>query len=133
MTFLRHFARLLPMRSVSKFAVCFLAELHLNRLLRSGQVDLICPHGARLQSPWMIVHRRTDFRSFHPFHLSKEEKMNRFTTMVRHFVKNDEAATMVEYALMLSLIAVVCIAAVTLIGGNANNIFNTIAGALPGG
>ena len=59
--------------------------------------------------------------------------MNRFTTMVRHFVKNDEAATMVEYALMLSLIAVVCIAAVTLIGGNANNIFNTIAGALPGG
>jgi len=59
--------------------------------------------------------------------------MNRFTTMVRHFVKNDEAATMVEYALMLSLIAVVCIVAVTLIGTNANNIFNTIAGALPGG
>jgi pilus assembly protein Flp/PilA len=59
--------------------------------------------------------------------------MNRFTTLVRHFVKNDEAATMVEYALMLSLIAVVCIVAVTLIGTNANNIFNTIAGALPGG
>ena len=59
--------------------------------------------------------------------------MNRFTTLVRHFVKNDEAATMVEYALMLSLIAVICIAAVTLIGNNANNIFNTIAGALPGG
>ncbi len=59
--------------------------------------------------------------------------MNRFTTLVRHFVKNEEAATMVEYALMLSLIAVVCIVAVTLIGTNANNIFNTIAGALPGG
>jgi pilus assembly protein Flp/PilA len=58
--------------------------------------------------------------------------MNRFTTMARRFVKNDEAATMVEYALMLSLIAVVCIAAVTLIGGNANNIFAAIAGALPG-
>jgi pilus assembly protein Flp/PilA len=70
---------------------------------------------------------------FIPFHLSKEEKMNRFTTLVRHFVKNEEAATMVEYALMLSLIAVVCIVAVTLIGTNANNIFNTIAGALPGG
>jgi len=58
--------------------------------------------------------------------------MNRFTTLVRHFVKNDEAATMVEYALMLSLIAVVCIVAVTLIGTNANNIFNAIAAALPG-
>lgn len=59
--------------------------------------------------------------------------MTRLNTMVRRFVKDDEAATMVEYALMLSLIAVVCIVAVTLIGTNANNIFNTIAGALPGG
>jgi pilus assembly protein Flp/PilA len=58
--------------------------------------------------------------------------MNRFTTMVRRFVKNDEAATMVEYALMLSLIAVVCIIAVTTVGANANNIFNAIAAALPG-
>jgi pilus assembly protein Flp/PilA len=58
--------------------------------------------------------------------------MNRFTTMVRRFVKNDEAATMVEYALMLSLIAVVCILAVTAVGANANNIFNAIAAALPG-
>ena len=57
--------------------------------------------------------------------------MNRFTTMVRRFVKNDEAATMVEYALMLSLIAIVCIVAVTLIGTNANNIFGQIAAALP--
>jgi len=63
----------------------------------------------------------------------QEEKMNRFSMLVRRFVKDDEAATMVEYALMLSLIAVVCIVAVTLIGTNANNIFNTIAGALPGG
>jgi pilus assembly protein Flp/PilA len=68
---------------------------------------------------------------FTPFHLSKEEKMNRFTTLVRHFVKNDEAATMVEYALMLSLIAIVCIIAVTAIGNNANNIFGQIAAALP--
>lgn len=58
--------------------------------------------------------------------------MARITALVRHFVKNDEAATMVEYALMLSLIAVVCIVAVQLIGTNANTIFNSIAGSLPG-
>lgn len=58
--------------------------------------------------------------------------MARITAVVRRFVKNDEAATMVEYALMLSLIAVVCIIAVTLVGTNANNIFNAIAAALPG-
>ena len=58
--------------------------------------------------------------------------MNRFTTMVRHFVKNDEAATMVEYALMLSLIAVVCIIAVTAVGTSAQGIFTQIAAQLPG-
>ena len=42
----------------------------------------------------------------------------------------EEGATMVEYGLMLALIAVVCIAAVTLIGTNANTMFTTIAGAL---
>jgi pilus assembly protein Flp/PilA len=60
-----------------------------------------------------------------------EAQMTRINKMVRHFVKNDEAATMVEYALMLSLIAVVCIIAVTLIGTNANTIFNNIATNLP--
>ena len=58
--------------------------------------------------------------------------MSRISQLVRRFVKNDEAATMVEYALMLSLIAVVCIIAVTLIGTNANTIFNNIATNLPG-
>lgn len=57
--------------------------------------------------------------------------MTRITAVVRRFVKNDEAATMVEYALMLSLIAIVCIVAVGLIGTNANGIFNNIAAALP--
>ena len=58
--------------------------------------------------------------------------MARITSLVRHFVRNDDAATMVEYALMLSLIAIVCIIAVTAIGTNANTIFNNIAANLPG-
>ena len=57
--------------------------------------------------------------------------MSRLRMLVRSFVKNDEAATMVEYALMLGLIAVVCIAAVTLIGTNANTIFTNIKDNLP--
>ena len=58
--------------------------------------------------------------------------MIRALTRLQRFVRQDEAATMVEYALMLSLIAVVCIIAVTLIGTNANAIFNNIASNLPG-
>ena len=57
--------------------------------------------------------------------------MSRLRMLVRSFVKNDEAATMVESALMLGLIAVVCIAAVTLIGTNANTIFTNIKDNLP--
>jgi pilus assembly protein Flp/PilA len=57
--------------------------------------------------------------------------MTRVKNLVGRFVRKEEAATMVEYALMLSLIAVVCIIAVTLIGTNANTIFNNIATNLP--
>ena len=56
--------------------------------------------------------------------------MSRISMIVRNFVKNDEAATMVEYALMLALIAVVCIAAVVVIGSNANTVFTNIGGKL---
>jgi pilus assembly protein Flp/PilA len=42
----------------------------------------------------------------------------------------DEGATAVEYGLMVSLIAVVIIAAVTLIGTNLAATFNTVAGSL---
>ncbi len=50
--------------------------------------------------------------------------------LVKKFRNREEGATMVEYGLMLALIAAVCIAAVTLIGGNAKLIFETIAGKL---
>jgi len=52
--------------------------------------------------------------------------MYRIGMIVRKFVKNDDAATMVEYALMLALIAVVCIAAVIIIGTKANTVFTNI-------
>jgi len=42
----------------------------------------------------------------------------------------EEGQALVEYALILSLIAVFCIGALTLLGQNVNNILNTIAGAL---
>jgi pilus assembly protein Flp/PilA len=38
---------------------------------------------------------------------------------------------MVEYALMVALIAVICIVAVTAIGTNVNLVFQSIAAALP--
>ncbi len=47
---------------------------------------------------------------------------------VIRFLKAEDGPTAVEYAVMLALIIVVCIAAVTTLGGNANSTFSFVAG-----
>jgi pilus assembly protein Flp/PilA len=42
-------------------------------------------------------------------------------------LRNDRGATAVEYGLMVALIAVVIIIAVTLLGNNLKNLFNSVA------
>jgi pilus assembly protein Flp/PilA len=42
----------------------------------------------------------------------------------------DRGASLVEYALLVALIAIVCIAAITLLGGNAATKFSTVANSL---
>ena len=51
-------------------------------------------------------------------------------SFVKNFVREEEGATMVEYGLMVALIAVVCIATVTLIGGSLNTMFGEVQGNL---
>jgi Flp pilus assembly pilin Flp len=46
-----------------------------------------------------------------------------FAAVKRFFGRKEEGVTMIEYALMLALIAAVCIAAVTLLGVNSNRLF----------
>lgn len=58
--------------------------------------------------------------------------MSRITMLVRHFVKNDDAATMVEYGIMLALIAAICVATITLLGQNVLAGFTNTNAALPG-
>ena len=43
------------------------------------------------------------------------------------FIQEEDGPTAVEYAVMLALIIVVCIAAVTALGTNANNTYNYVA------
>ncbi len=45
-------------------------------------------------------------------------------------IKSQKGVTMIEYALIAALVAVVAIAALTLVGTNLNLLFNTIAGKL---
>jgi pilus assembly protein Flp/PilA len=56
--------------------------------------------------------------------------MNEMIEQVKQYLQvrnNEKGATMVEYALMLALIAIVCILAVTHIGSGANTMFTNIA------
>ena len=44
-----------------------------------------------------------------------------------NFLKREDGPTAVEYAVMLALIIVVCIAAITTLGNNANSVFGNVA------
>ncbi len=46
------------------------------------------------------------------------------------FLKNEDGPTAVEYAVMLALIIVVCLAAITTIGTTASATFNTVGQSL---
>ena len=60
--------------------------------------------------------------------------MKKLTQSVVNFLKREDGPTAVEYAVMLALIIVVCIAAITTLGSNANNTFSSVAvSATPAG
>ena len=46
---------------------------------------------------------------------------------VERFLRDEDGPTAVEYAVMLALIIVVCIAAITSLGGAANSTFSNVA------
>ena len=49
---------------------------------------------------------------------------------VVEFLKREDGPTAVEYAVMLALIVVVCIAAITAIGAGSNQTFSSVGSAL---
>ena len=56
--------------------------------------------------------------------------MRKISQFVKKFLKSEDGPTAVEYAVMLALIIVVCIATITSLGNNANNKFSTISNSL---
>jgi pilus assembly protein Flp/PilA len=58
--------------------------------------------------------------------------MSRYLTSVRKFLVSEDGPTAVEYAVMLALIIVVCLAAIGTIGTNANATFTAVGNSLGG-
>jgi pilus assembly protein Flp/PilA len=56
--------------------------------------------------------------------------MRNLTKSVVEFLKKEDGPTAVEYAVMLALIIVVCIAAVTTLGSNANSTFSYVGSSI---
>ena len=62
--------------------------------------------------------------------LNREIVMKRFADKIRRFVVSEDGPTAVEYAVMLALIIVVCLAAITTVGESANDTFQNVANQL---
>ena len=50
--------------------------------------------------------------------------------LVKNFIRNEDGATAIEYALIASLIAVVIIGAVQTVGTKVSGVFTTVGAAL---
>ena len=56
--------------------------------------------------------------------------MTKLCHWVREFLNREDGPTAVEYAVMLALIIVVCIAAITALGTNANATFTSVGNSI---
>jgi pilus assembly protein Flp/PilA len=53
--------------------------------------------------------------------------MRRFGRFVAEFLRREDGPTAVEYAVMLALIIVVCLASIATLGSNSSNTFKKVA------
>lgn len=57
--------------------------------------------------------------------------MSKFAMTFRRFMKDESGATMVEYGVMVALIAAVSVAIIGTLGGKVTTAFTTTSNALP--
>jgi Flp pilus assembly pilin Flp len=54
-----------------------------------------------------------------------------FSLFLRCWLKDDSGQDIAEYAVMLAVILVIVIGTIALVGGNANNVFSSVANSIP--
>ena len=57
--------------------------------------------------------------------------MSRFTNLARRFSREEDGATLLEYGMLVLLIAAICVIAIKAIGTKVSNGFQTVNAALP--
>jgi pilus assembly protein Flp/PilA len=61
----------------------------------------------------------------------RKNMLRLWTAFQSRIVREEEGASMVEYALLVALIAIIAIVAVALVGTKVTGVFNTVASTLP--
>ncbi len=56
--------------------------------------------------------------------------MRKLLAATTTFVRDQEGASLAEYGLLLALIAIVCLAGMTILGTNINGLFNTVSSTI---
>jgi len=56
--------------------------------------------------------------------------MTKFIASAKKFIRSEDAPTMVEYGLLVALIAIVVAAAATVLGTNVSTLFSAVAGSV---
>jgi pilus assembly protein Flp/PilA len=56
--------------------------------------------------------------------------MKSLTTKLHRFLKSEDGPTAVEYAVMLALIVIVCLAAINALGTNAKTTFTNVGNSI---
>ena len=64
---------------------------------------------------------------FHP----KQQGDNPVSNIIKRFIKEESGATMVEYAILVALIAVAVIVTVGILGGKIDATFQKVVNAMP--
>jgi pilus assembly protein Flp/PilA len=57
---------------------------------------------------------------------------DKWTSLKKFFTRKEEGASLVEYALLVALIAVACILAITALGGSIRGLFQGLSTTLSG-
>ena len=53
------------------------------------------------------------------------------SALLRRFVREDDGQDLVEYAMLVALIAIVCVGGVTALGTALNNWYDSVGGQIP--
>jgi pilus assembly protein Flp/PilA len=60
----------------------------------------------------------------------REIAMTKLFTATTKFIRDEEGATLAEYGLLLALIAVVCLAAITVLGTKISSMFSDTSNSI---